>query len=174
MSNTKHTPGKWTAVPNGGDDSNSAKLYVVTNDKRASQTVCDCSYQDEGEANAEFIVRACNEYEALIAVATEAERSIKVMESALSWDELPSVVKQKLRYCIKHISEAITIRAGQQKPTINPDLRAEYETALREYEAAHAVWMNTPVPSGEQARANLDVARAKLDKARMNYHQPRR
>lgn len=53
--------------------------------------------------------------------------------------------------------------------TYRPKNQAEcdHANALREYEAAHKVWMNTSVftDAGKQAKYNLDVARDTLNKA---------
>ncbi len=77
MSEQKHTPGKWKAVPNGGDDIDTQKLYVVTNDNRAAQTIAACDYQDEGEANARLIAAAPD----LLAALVELIESNKEYES---------------------------------------------------------------------------------------------
>ena len=46
------------------------------------------------------------EYNALFLNADQNERSIPVLESILTWPELPMLVKQKVRHLIKHAKHA--------------------------------------------------------------------
>ena len=68
------------------------------------------------------------------------------------------------------------IRPSQDRsPATGPvrDAYEAYDRALREYEAAHARWMDTSVfsPQADQVRAERDEACGRLLKARLAYFQ---
>ncbi len=75
---TKHTPLPWTIDPTG----DIGAWHIGSREYGPVVDLCDPMKGDQ-EANARFIVRACNSYEELVEAA---KRALEAMESA--WHEL--------------------------------------------------------------------------------------
>jgi len=81
---SKHTPGPWTAEPNGGDDDDMRRLYICT-DMGARTALAEAYSVDHGdpEANARLIAAAPDLLAALKEIIAGAKRGFPGCTAAL-------------------------------------------------------------------------------------------
>lgn len=79
----ERTPGPWCAMP-------ANPKYIEQTDEKGSWglIIADCSALDEAEANAAFIVEACNSHDALLAQRDE-------LVKALEWQPIATAPKDE-------------------------------------------------------------------------------
>ena len=112
MTNTKHTPGPWKA---GGDNNSWNKIFnhgnrpiaTVNSIHKAGQR--EAGDGDTQEANARFIVTACNSHAELLEALKEAD---KVLELAKMY--FPKSIKNGDRFALLNV-QANSVRKAIQK-----------------------------------------------------------
>ena len=132
--------------------------YVGSNDA----TVCHCQVSslvspEQVIANRDFIVKACNEHAALVAVAVAAEKWIKAIN-------FPDNKNDVRRY--REVVEGMLTNLDAVRGVSGTTAKTSYEAELRAYEEAHRVWMDTPVHNNSAAKAAMIEARDVLEAAR--------
>ncbi len=94
----KHTLGEW------GIDKENDRYYIVC--KQRNIDIGEVFLRKETEANAEFIVRACNNHYELLEACTEADIAIRLMRNSdiekhlHGIDMLYSIIQPKLQQAI--------------------------------------------------------------------------
>ena len=84
---SRHTDVPWEARTPSDTPTHVVKIYQDAEGRRCTAFVAVCSATTlDNAANAEFIVRACNSHDDLLAALKEAIATIKVFHGKPAWD----------------------------------------------------------------------------------------
>jgi len=98
-----HTPTPWQC--DCGPYARQPRIYSVSLNNRLYKLIAEVgnaeaplTAQDEWEANAAFIVRACNSHDELVAALTDAIETIKALHGPVAWDIYEQHAPEMKRY----------------------------------------------------------------------------